>query len=121
MKATALPDRFSLDAPMVVKWSIDPAWANKNLLTPKDAPAGYKLPAFFAAPTDLTVSVFKLGAATGSDNAPMKPGVFTLDAAVESPGTTLTVGEGKKAAQALIKNLKARVSGGKDPGVLASA
>lgn len=118
LKATALPDRFALDAPMVAKWNIDPAWANKHLLTPKDAKPGYKLPAQFAAATDLTVSVFKLGAATGSDNAPMKPGVFTLDASVESPGTTFAVGEGKKASQAVLKNLKTRITGGKDPGVL---
>lgn len=118
LKATLVPDRASLDSPLVVKWTMDPEWATKRLLIPADAKPGYQPPAVFAAPTEVTVSVFKLGVSTASDGAPLKPGVFIADASIESPGTTLTVGTGKSATQAVVKNFKTRVTGGKDPGTL---
>src|SRR5262249_31440568 len=112
----ALPDKFAIDAPMVAKWTMPPAWGNRYVLAP--AKPGEQPVAQFSTPTDVTVSLFRLALATGPNDPPMKPGVFAADVAVESPGTTLLAGSGKQTTPAVVKNLKARVTGGKEPGTL---
>lgn len=116
LKATAFPDHFAVDSPMIVKWTMPPSWGNRYALAPPkpgDPPI-----AKFTAPTDITLSLFKLAVATGPDAGPFKPGVFMADVQIESPGTTLSVGSGKEVVPAALKNFKARVTGGKDPGTL---
>jgi hypothetical protein len=114
LKGTVLPDRYEIDSPMVLKWKMAPAWANRYVLSPPKP--GEAAVAQFTAPADLTVSLFRLAAARGE--AMFKPGVFLLDVQVDSPGTTLAVGTGNEVVPTALKTFMARVIGGKDPGTL---
>ncbi|MFM9995733.1 MAG: hypothetical protein ACKVU4_08030 [Phycisphaerales bacterium] len=123
LKASLTPGTITIDSPMIVHWTMTPAFANRFALgqaaptpgTPAPpAPPGppAKEPsARFTEPTRFTVSVYKLGLAAG--DAPMKPGVFALDAAIEAPLLTLAVADGTPAR---FETLKVRASAGQQPG-----
>jgi hypothetical protein len=117
LKATALPDHLSIDSPMILKWTVDPAWANAYVMGGRSLKQGQTLAARFDSPLDLTVSLSKLTLALGSGTGPLKQGVFLLDTQVTSPGANLQVGEGK-AAPAKLTSLLARVHTASVPNTL---
>lgn len=114
LKASLTPAGLALDSPMVVQWTMEPAFADRFALglEPPEGGGPPREPLVrFTGPTVLTVSVYKLGLATG--DAPMKPGAFALDAAVESPIVPLATSDGTSAR---FTAFKARVSQGQQPG-----
>jgi len=115
LKATVTPASASIDAPMVLRWTIDPQWANANLLKP--AP-GKPRQVRFSAPTELNLAVTRLSLATAPGQGPMAPGVFAADAEVTFPQSTILVGEGEKAAPTQLSKFRARISGGRESGAL---
>lgn len=115
LKATAVPGKAGIDSPLVLDWEMEPGWGNRYVMAPSKK--GLEPVAQFTAPTNVKVSVYRLAVNTGK-GGPMKQGVFTADVGVESPGTTLRLGRGEGAAPAPLTNLKARLTGGKEPGTL---
>ncbi len=98
LKATLTPDRMGLDAPLVLKWTMDPAFANTHLLAPGPTAPGGPPPqatAHFTRPTDFTLSVTRL--VLGPRETPMKPGVFGLNADVQTPALALALADGTPA------------------------
>ncbi len=93
IKATVAPERMGLDAPLVLTWTMDPAFANAFLAPPPPAPGQPARPpsAAFTAPTVFTVSVQRL--AMGPAATPLKPGVFELQANVDAPSMAMTLGD----------------------------
>lgn len=120
LKASLTPDAIVIDAPMIVNWTMTPAFADRFALgqaaaapgepTPPGEPAKAP-PARFTEPTEFTVSVYKLG--LGAGETPMKPGVFALDTAIEAPLLPLATADGTPAR---FEALRVRASAGQQPG-----
>lgn len=105
-------DTASLTAPAVLKWTVDPAWAN-SFLPPPAQPNQPPLLRVTEA-TDVTISLSKLSLALGAQGGPLKAGVFAADGQITAPAAKLSV-SGQPAA---IKNLLARAASGREPNVL---
>jgi hypothetical protein len=121
-------DAAGLNNPAVIRWAVDPAWANTFL--PKAPPAAAAPPGAVSqppppkpmlaltAPVEVTVTLTKLALAIGGQGGPLKPGVFTAEADIAVPTAALAV----SGVAAPVKNLHIRAAGGaanKDPGALA--
>lgn len=109
-----LADRFELNKAMVVKATVSPQWANSFLLGAGAAMDGPPEPssASFTEPTQITINLPVLVVARGE--GPMKPGVFSTRAIVDSPKVSMILGDGPAA----FVGVHADVSGGEKPGVL---
>ncbi len=90
------PSRIALAKPTSVQWTIDPAWAERYLLSGKDKD-GKPIPATmrFASPVSLSANLRALAVAVSESrgglavSGPLKPGVFALDADLTLPRVDL--------------------------------
>lgn len=117
LRATLLPDRLTTEAPMVLRWTVDPEWANAQFLTRGNEASGAP-PARFESPVEVTLNLAKLTVAMGEGAGLMKPGVFAADVQITAPTAAMLVGAGQQATRTPIRNLMARVTGGREPGTL---
>lgn len=116
LKAAVTPGSVALQAPMVLSWAIDPAWANRYL-RPSDPRQGGDI-LRLAAPTRATLSVFRLALSTAPGSGLMAPGKFEADAEFAAPRSDITVGPADRAVRTTLQNLRARFAGGREPGTL---
>ncbi|MFN0132355.1 MAG: hypothetical protein ACKVW3_07490 [Phycisphaerales bacterium] len=98
LKASLANNALSLDAPLVIACTVDPAWADRFLLgegappapakpgTPQPAPTAKTL---FDDQVQLRVAITKLGLSLGPN--PMVPGTFALDAQLSAPAVVLRI------------------------------
>lgn len=115
LRATVTPGAASIDAPMVLRWTVDPEWANTVLLAPEPGrPQNLRL----SGPTALNLALTRLTLARAPGQGPLAPGVFAADAEVTFPEATLVVGEGQRGVPTRLSRFRARISGGRDPGAL---
>lgn len=92
LRATALPDRVSLDQPLVLSWQAYPGITNRYMLGisvhERPLPPGQEPDMLrFMDKVDLTVRVDELGLSLGGSGeaGPLRPGVFALRASVSAP------------------------------------
>lgn len=116
LKAVMAPGSVALQAPMVLSWAIDPAWANRYLQSSDPRQGGDILR--LAAPTQATLSVFRLALSTAPGSGLMAPGKFEADAEFAAPRSDITVGPADRAVRTTLQNLRARFAGGREPGTL---
>lgn len=97
---TAAGDRVSLDTPTTITWAIAPGWANRELLgvsaepsaDPKAKPDALRLQDAMTVEVALNALAAALPSTVNNvKSGPLKPGIFNLDAAITSPGTTVIV------------------------------
>lgn len=104
VRVTVLPDRLSVEpsaeGPAQIAWTLDPAWANANLLAPAPAAPGRpareatRLTRQTTATLTLSKAVIALGKdAGGADRGPLAPGIFELDARLSIPQVDLAAAQ----------------------------
>ncbi|MBL9031550.1 MAG: hypothetical protein JNM80_07555 [Phycisphaerae bacterium] len=96
LKASISSDKLSLDAPLIIACTVDPAWADRFLLgegaKPPANPATAPPPAattLFDDQVQLRAAVTRLGLSLGP--TPLAPGAFALDVQLSAPSVALRV------------------------------
>ncbi len=93
IKAVVTPDSTALSAPAVFRWQMDPQWANRYVLAnPERARDDPQPVARFTKASDVTLSIYRFS--LGPAATPMAPGVFAVDAQVETPSINVAAANG---------------------------
>jgi hypothetical protein len=117
LQVVVLQDRLVIDKPMVMRWRMEPSWANWYLLAAGAVQEGQAEQVRFTEAAEWTLSIYKLTLSMGKNAGLMQPDIFALDINLETPGATMSVA----GHPATFRDMRTRITAGREAGALGFA